>query len=106
MADYPSGGPTALSAAIEQSIVDLGWKYLLIVLVSSLIMMGWALIINNLGRRRYPVYWVKADGIFSLFSARLRGRQERRMLVRRSIREDYGKEAVLGGVEMPGRTPV
>ena len=35
----------------------LSWRYLPTVLASSLIMLGWALIINNLGRRRYPVYW-------------------------------------------------
>lgn len=27
------------------------------VLASSLIMQAWALMINNIGRRRYPVYW-------------------------------------------------
>jgi hypothetical protein len=27
-------------------------------------MLGWALIINNLGRRRYPVYWWAAGKTF------------------------------------------
>ena len=35
----------------------MSWSYLPVVLVSSLIMLGWACIINNLGRRRYPTYW-------------------------------------------------
>jgi hypothetical protein len=27
-------------------------------------MLGWALFINNLGRRRYPIYWWHPDSIF------------------------------------------
>ena len=27
-------------------------------------MLGWALFINNLGRRRYPVYWWKPGKVF------------------------------------------
>ena len=52
-----SAGATALNAAVESSVVSLSWHYLPVILSSSLIMLGWALIINNLGRRRYPVYW-------------------------------------------------
>lgn len=37
--------------------MTLSWRYLPVVLASSLIMLGWALIINNLGRRRYPMHW-------------------------------------------------
>lgn len=40
-------------------------------------MLGWALIINNLGRRRYPTYWVKKDGIFALISTTLEKRRAR-----------------------------
>lgn len=46
-----------MNAAVEPGIVALSWRYLPTVLVSSLIMLGWALIVNNLGRRRYPIYW-------------------------------------------------
>ena len=35
----------------------MSWNYLPVVLASSLIMLGWACIINNLCRRRYPIYW-------------------------------------------------
>jgi hypothetical protein len=50
-------GATALNAAVEAEIVSLSWRYIPTVLASSLIMLGWALIVNNLGRRRYPIYW-------------------------------------------------
>lgn len=45
-------------------MVSLSWRYLPTVLASSLIMLGWALIINNLGRRRYPLHWWAAGVTF------------------------------------------
>jgi len=42
---------------VEDVVVKMSWNYLPVVLASSLIMLGWACIINNLGRRRYPIYW-------------------------------------------------
>lgn len=55
--DFTRAGATGLNAAVESGIVYMSWRYLPTVLASSLIMLGWALIINNLGRRRYPIYW-------------------------------------------------
>ncbi|KAK5129902.1 hypothetical protein LTR08_002738 [Meristemomyces frigidus] len=52
-----AAGATGLNAAVESAVVRLSWRYLPVVLASSLIMLGWALIINNLGRRRYPMHW-------------------------------------------------
>ena len=43
--------------AAEDVVVVMSWNYLPFVLASSLIMLGWACIINTLGRRRYPIYW-------------------------------------------------
>lgn len=54
---HPPAGATGLNAAVESQVVRLSWRYLPVVLASSLIMLGWALIINNLGRRRYPQFW-------------------------------------------------
>jgi 4-amino-4-deoxy-L-arabinose transferase-like glycosyltransferase len=54
---HPPGGATALAAATDPVIVALSWHYIPVVLVSSAVMLGWALVINNLGRRRYPMYW-------------------------------------------------
>lgn len=87
-------------AAIDPLYLELGWRYLPIVLASSLIMLAWALVINNLGRRRYPVYWYKLDGAFLLLSARLRERQAQRIEQRRRIREEGMKEAEEGSAAM------
>jgi CBS-domain-containing membrane protein len=57
-------GATGLDAAVHSNIVALSWRFLPTVLASSFIMLGWALIINNLGRRRYPVYWWAAGKTF------------------------------------------
>lgn len=57
-------GATALNAAVEPSVIFLSWRYLPVVLASALIMQGWAFIINNLGRRRYPVYWRSPAQVF------------------------------------------
>ncbi|KAI9811876.1 MAG: hypothetical protein M1827_005227 [Pycnora praestabilis] len=54
---HPPAGATGLNTAVEADVVQLSWRYLPTVVASSLIMLGWALIINNLGRRRYPIYW-------------------------------------------------
>lgn len=54
---FDRAGATGLNAAVESDIVTLSWRYLPVILASSLIMLGWAMIINNLGRRRYPLHW-------------------------------------------------
>ncbi|KAI9830724.1 MAG: hypothetical protein M1819_005388 [Sarea resinae] len=61
---HPPGGATGLNAAVQSDIVRLSWRYIPTVIVTSLLMLGWALVINNLGRRRYPIYWL--DPTFSL----------------------------------------
>ena len=55
---HPPGGATALAAATDPTVVALSWHYLSVVLASALLMLGWALLWNNLGRKRYPVYWL------------------------------------------------
>ncbi|KAI3056904.1 hypothetical protein CBS147353_11109 [Aspergillus niger] len=61
---HPPSGATGLNAAVQSDIVSLSWRYLPTVLASSLIMLGWALFINNLGRRRYPLHWWAAGVTF------------------------------------------
>ncbi|OXG84148.1 HPP family protein [Cryptococcus neoformans var. grubii Br795] len=61
---HPPSGATTLNAAVQTSVVSLFWRYLPVVLASALIMQGWALIINNLGRRRYPIYWWSPKQVF------------------------------------------
>jgi hypothetical protein len=50
-------GATALIAAVEPGVVRLSWRYIPVIISSTAIMFGWAMLVNNLGRRRYPQYW-------------------------------------------------
>ncbi|QKX64641.1 uncharacterized protein TRUGW13939_11816 [Talaromyces rugulosus] len=61
---HPPAGATGLNAAVQSEVVTLSWRYLPTMLASSLIMLGWALIINNVGRRRYPLHWWAAGRTF------------------------------------------
>lgn len=61
---HPPSGATAFNAAVQTLVVSLSWRYLPVILASALIMQGLALIINNLGRRRYPIYWWSPKQVF------------------------------------------
>ncbi|GAA6029678.1 hypothetical protein JCM8097_000998 [Rhodosporidiobolus ruineniae] len=54
---HPPGGATALLAVTIPQVSKMGWWYVPDILVSSLIMLAWALVVNNLGGRRYPTEW-------------------------------------------------
>ncbi|TIC08702.1 hypothetical protein E3Q15_03853 [Wallemia mellicola] len=58
---HPPAGATALIATTMPSIVSYSWRYLATLLISSTLMLGWALIWNNLSSRRYPIYWITPD---------------------------------------------
>ncbi|KAF9449243.1 hypothetical protein P691DRAFT_633373, partial [Macrolepiota fuliginosa MF-IS2] len=53
---HPPAGATALLPAINKDIRDIGWYYLPVVLLSSALALGVALLNNNI-QRRYPVFW-------------------------------------------------
>lgn len=53
---HPPAGATALLASVNDEVLDIGWYYLPVVLLSSTLVLVSALLINNL-QRRYPVYW-------------------------------------------------
>lgn len=61
---HPPGGATALAGATDLVIVDMSWHYVPVVLVSALMMGATGVLVNNLGRRRYPVYWWAPGRIF------------------------------------------
>jgi CBS-domain-containing membrane protein len=49
-------GATALLAAVNTQVRDLGWYYLPVILLSSTLALAVALMLNNI-QRRYPVFW-------------------------------------------------
>ncbi|GAC92877.1 hypothetical protein PHSY_000435 [Pseudozyma hubeiensis SY62] len=54
---HPPGAAIALLAITDQRTHDLDWWLVPVVIISTLIVIGWALIINNVGGRRYPENW-------------------------------------------------
>ena len=53
---HPPAGATALLCSSNMALVALGWDLLWMVGLGSCLMVGVALMINNLGRT-WPVYW-------------------------------------------------
>jgi CBS-domain-containing membrane protein len=53
---HPPGGATAVLATTNAEIIAMGWIYIPFVIMSSVIMLTLACIINNI-QRAYPVYW-------------------------------------------------
>jgi hypothetical protein len=53
---HPPAGATALMSATQPTITIMGWWFIPLVLISSCLMLGATLVINNL-HRHYPAYW-------------------------------------------------
>lgn len=53
---HPPAGATALLAVVDDTLIHIGWFMLPVMLLGCALMLGVALVINNL-ERRFPVYW-------------------------------------------------
>lgn len=58
---HPPGAAIAILAVTNRETHDLSWWLVPIIIFGSLIVIGWALIINNVGGRRYPENWLYAN---------------------------------------------
>ncbi|KAH7101761.1 HPP family-domain-containing protein [Auriculariales sp. MPI-PUGE-AT-0066] len=54
---HPPSGAIALLASSDDRIVAIGWLYIPVVLISSLVLVSVALMVNNI-QRQYPTYWI------------------------------------------------
>lgn len=54
---HPPAGATALLGATDSRIRALGWLYIPIILLSSILMVFVALVVDNI-QRRWPIYWI------------------------------------------------
>ena len=55
---HPPAGATALLAAVNAEVYNISWYYLPVVLLSSMLVLATALLLNNI-QRRYPVFWLE-----------------------------------------------
>ncbi|KAF2666264.1 HPP-domain-containing protein [Microthyrium microscopicum] len=53
---HPPGGATAILAVADPTIIALGWIFVPLVLLSCIMMIAVAIILNNI-QRRYPLWW-------------------------------------------------
>ncbi|KZW03778.1 hypothetical protein EXIGLDRAFT_737654 [Exidia glandulosa HHB12029] len=54
---HPPAGATALLACTEEGVIGIGWYYIPVVILSSVLVLCVALFVNNI-QRRYPVFWL------------------------------------------------
>ena len=53
---HPPAGATALLAVVDRTAAGLGWHLIYVVLIGCAIMLGTALLVNNI-QSRFPSYW-------------------------------------------------
>lgn len=53
---HPPAGATALLAVVDPTLIQVGWFLIPVMLLGCSLMLGAAMLINNL-ERRFPVYW-------------------------------------------------
>jgi CBS-domain-containing membrane protein len=53
---HPPAGATALLAVVDPTLIQVGWFLIPVMLMGCALMLGAALLINNL-ERRFPIYW-------------------------------------------------
>jgi CBS-domain-containing membrane protein len=58
---HPPAGATALLAAVDPQVRELGWCLVPVVMLSVGLMFGVALVVGNL-QRCYPLYWWSEGG--------------------------------------------
>lgn len=66
---HPPAGATALLVVVDDSVSQLGWTLVPLVLLSSTLMLIVALIINNV-QRKFPVYWWTPEEVGSFWRRR------------------------------------
>ena len=55
---HPPAGATAILVATNDEVLALSWYYIPVILLSSVLVLIVALLIDNI-QRRYPVYWIE-----------------------------------------------
>jgi len=59
---HPPGGATALVAVIDPTTQALGWMFVPLIILSSLLLLVVALVVNNV-QRQFPVFWWTAKDV-------------------------------------------
>jgi len=66
---HPPGGATALLAAIDPTVLAMGWMFIPLILLGSILMLPVALLVNNI-QRQFPVFWWTPRDVGRMMKAR------------------------------------
>lgn len=69
---HPPGGATALLAVADSDVAGIGWALVPLVVLNSVIMLGVALLVNNV-QREFPAYWWTSEEVGSFWTRRRPG---------------------------------
>lgn len=75
---HPPAGATALLAATNLEVRQLGWWLLPLVLLSAMLMLASALLLNNFAGRKFPVYWWTPVDLKALREERRKARRDKK----------------------------
>lgn len=60
---HPPGAAFALLSVTSEPTERLGWWLVPITVIGSCVVVGWAMVVNNLGGRRWPENWLYKGGV-------------------------------------------
>lgn len=88
---HPPAGATALLAVVDADLVRLGWFLIPVMMLGCALMLGVALLVNNI-ERRFPMYWWTPEDL----------RQRKPVFLRRKSDEEMTSNDTAGGQEEKG----
>ncbi|KND90043.1 Transmembrane protein [Tolypocladium ophioglossoides CBS 100239] len=75
---HPPAGATALLAVVDTDLVRMGWFLIPVVMLGCALMLGVALLVNNI-ERQFPVYWWTPEDLRQLRPVFLRRKSDEEM---------------------------
>lgn len=101
---HPPAGATALLAVTDPTIVNLGWFYLLVILLGCMLMLAVAMLINNIGRR-FPLYWWTPEDVGRKRPGQHPMFERRASSIKNQHRAPHDSESERGDVEADAGLP-
>ncbi|QIW99537.1 hypothetical protein AMS68_005055 [Peltaster fructicola] len=88
---HPPGGATAVLAAVDPTIIAMGWWFVPVILVGICVMMGVAFITNNIARQ-YPMYWWSPEETGQAYKKTKQSDEEQQQIQKQDEQDDNDKQ--------------
>lgn len=89
---HPPGGATAILACVQADVVAMGWMFVPVVMVGSMLMIIVACLFNNT-LRWYPMYWWTSAEVGQAYKSNRKKQWEAEEKVRSEANEDFEQGA-------------